>query len=65
MNFKELYQKYPKQYGYSPKEQIEDYERISSIDLNCGIGSTINGLLYVGFSKNKTTNCKDIMSNPA
>lgn len=64
VNMAELYMKDPKMFGYSATEQIDDYERISQFNLNCGIGSTISGLVHVGIGKNESANCKEILLEP-
>ena len=59
----QLYQKNPAEGGFNDKEQYDFYQRESSISLNCGFGSKIKGLAYLGINKNGDSTCKDILTD--
>lgn len=63
VKMEEFYERDPKAFGYSPREQLQQYQRYSAININCGIGSKINSLLHVGLSRNETSSCKDMLEN--
>jgi hypothetical protein len=43
---------------------LTTWKHNEQIVLNCGIGSTINSLMYMGLAHNSTSTCKDIYTYP-
>lgn len=57
----ELLGQNPAELGYNAREQLDENKRKNMLSINCGIGSNIKSLIYIGFSKDDQSNCKRIL----